>query len=288
MKKFGSLRPVLAVDGLSFTGRRVRCSVAWPNGAGKTTRSAFHTSSRRLGSVRSRGHPHTQRCGSGADRRTPRERWLSRPADRGRVLTTTASSSASSREARGGRPSCSRDRSLRRGGSGLGLQRGMRSGSASCGPDQRSRVFLRRTTWAGPADSAGASLIAGSRGTRDDGLLTTHLLSEVEETCSRVLISTRQGDREGTVSEVTRQAARAAGTLSRRRAARRAIEAIRDGVARRCRPVLTLRRLTVCWIGAAELTRLPRNWLASSTRSRAGSDSRFELEGARLSDAFWR
>jgi ABC-2 type transport system ATP-binding protein len=122
-------------------------------------------------------------------------------------------------------------------------------------------------------------------------LLSTHLLAEVEETCSRVLILSRgRVAAQGTVAEVARLAA-----APRSARVRVAPDSVESAVA--------------ALNGAHEVERAPfdgqHGWLTVTLRSeggRAGEESlndvlrellardvpvlSFELEGARLSDAF--
>jgi ABC-2 type transport system ATP-binding protein len=153
-------------------------------------------------------------------------------------------------------------------------------------------VFLDEPTLG--LDPAGQRQILGTvrRIARERGatvLLSTHLLAEVEETCSRLLILNRgRVAAEGTVSEIARRAAAprsarlriaaehvelAAGVL-------RSISGIRDvGVADE-QPGL----VTVVLDGSASDT-LMNDGLRALTEAGVPLLS-FELEGARLSDAF--
>ena len=120
-------------------------------------------------------------------------------------------------------------------------------------------------------------------------LLSTHLLGEVEETCSRVLILNRgRVAAEGTVAEVSRQAAAP-------RSARLRVET--DSVPRAFRILAAERRIRVVepadsQPGTLALTLADRQDSASLNAALCAlaeggvSVLFFELEGARLSDAF--
>lgn len=134
--------------------------------------------------------------------------------------------------------------------------------------------------------------IAKDRGTTV--VLTTHLLSEVEETCSRVLILNRgRVVAEGTVAEVTRRAgaprrARLRVPPEQRDGALEAISA-RAGVGDAAAVEDQSDALTVTFDrGGAELTETAAG-LAQVVDALAAAGVTilaFELEGARLSDAF--
>jgi ABC-2 type transport system ATP-binding protein len=118
-------------------------------------------------------------------------------------------------------------------------------------------------------------------------LLGTHLLAEVEETCSRVLILNRgRVVAEGTVAEVTRRAAAPRSARLRvapEEAARGAAVASRvDGV-ERVEAAPEPGALLVTFDGRAEL---PVGELLLALAGARLPLSSFELEGARLSDAF--
>ena len=152
-------------------------------------------------------------------------------------------------------------------------------------------VFLDEPTLG--LDPAGQRQILGTvrRIARERGatvLLSTHLLAEVEETCSRVLILNRgRVAAEGTVSEIARRAA--APRSARLRIAPEHVEHA-SGVLRRISGVQNVAVdgqpgvLTVVLAGDAS-DMLMNDGLRALTEAGVPLLS-FELEGARLSDAF--
>jgi ABC-2 type transport system ATP-binding protein len=258
-KSYGS---VVAVDGLSFTGHAGEVlGLLGPNGAGKTTAIRVLTTvlSPDDGEFEIAGMPHTQPT-------RIRERIGVLPESAGYPDQQTGAEFLAYYGELFGQP---RGQARERGIEllteiGLADRADSRIGTYSRG--MRQRLGIVRALINDPAvvffdeptlglDPAGQrqvlrliAAIAKERGTTV--ILTTHLLSEVEETCSRVLILNRgKVIAEGTVREVTQQAS----------APRRARIQIPSEERDRAVEALTNAGITV---------------LAS------------ELEGARLSDAF--
>jgi ABC-2 type transport system ATP-binding protein len=301
-----SYGPVLAVDRLSFTGQAGEVlGLLGPNGAGKTTAIRVLTTilSPDSGEFAVAGAPHTQPT-------RIRERIGVLPESAGYPDQQTGVEFLTYHGELFGQP---RREARRRATEllaeiGLADRGGSRIGTYSRG--MRQRLGIVRALINDPAvvffdeptlglDPAGQRqvlrLIAGIA--RDRGttvILTTHLLSEVEETCSRVLILNRgRVIAEGTVSEVTRHAG-----APRRARFRvppeqrdRAIEAIRDqGGTGDVGPVADRSDALTVMLdpAAAELTETPAE-LARVVDALAAAGIpilAFELEGARLSDAF--
>lgn len=123
---------------------------------------------------------------------------------------------------------------------------------------------------------------------RDRGaavLLSTHLLAEVEEACSRVLILNRgRVAAEGTVAEVSRQAA-----APRSARLRVPAESVEDALrVLRCAPGIRAADQTDGQLGVLAVT-LEDGQMNEGLRALADANVSvlsFELEGARLSDAF--
>jgi len=301
-----SYGPVLAVDGLSFTGSAGEVlGLLGPNGAGKTTAIRVLTTilSPDTGGFAIAGVPGTQPT-------RIRERIGVLPESAGYPDQQTGLEFLTYYGELFGR----RRAEARKMGRelleeiGLGERASSRIGAYSRGMRQRlgivralindpSVVFFDEPTLG--LDPAGQrqvlrliASIAKERGTTV--ILTTHLLSEVEETCSRVLILNRgKMIAEGTVGEVTRQAS------APRRARFRVAPEQRDRAAEMMRVQAGVREvalvgdrsdsLTVTFDrGGAELTETPAE-LARLVDALADGNIAilaFELEGARLSDAF--
>lgn len=298
--------PVLAVDELSFTAHAGEVlGLLGPNGAGKTTAIRMLTTilapdggsfaiagvpNARPASIRERigvlpesaGYPEQQ---TGLDFLTYYGELFGQPRGEARTRATGLL-----------------------GEIGLADRASSRIGTYSRG--MRQRLGIVRALINDPAvvffdeptlglDPAGQRqvlrLIAGiakDRGTTV--ILTTHLLSEVEETCSRVLILNRgRVVAEGTVAEVARRAG-----APRRARLRvppdqrdRALEAIRTraGVGDAAAVEDRSDALTVTFDrGGAELTETSAGLARVIDTLAAASVTilAFELEGARLSDAF--
>jgi ABC-2 type transport system ATP-binding protein len=301
-----SYGPVVALEGLSFEARAGEVlGLLGPNGAGKTTAIRILTTILQPtgGGFSIAGIPHSQparirgRIGvlpesagypdqqTGVEFLTYYGELFGQPRREARRRATELLAEIGLAD---------------RGGSRIGTySRGMRQrlGIVRALINDPAVVFFDEPTLG--LDPAGQRqvlrLIAGIA--RDRGttvLLTTHLLSEVEETCSRVLILNRgKVIAEGTVSEVTRQAG-----APRRARFRvppeqrdRAIEAIRDqGGTGDVAPVADRSEALTVMLdpAAAELTETPAE-LARVVDSLAAAGIpilAFELEGARLSDAF--
>jgi ABC-2 type transport system ATP-binding protein len=174
-----------------------------------------------------------------------------------------------------------------------GYSRGMRQrlGIARALVNRPDVVFLDEPTLG--LDPAGqrqmleaVRRIAGDRGATV--LLSTHLLAEVEETCSRVLILNRgRVVADGTVAEITRRAAapRSARLRVAPEHARHALALLRSvaGVQRIETTADHPGSLALTFDGSGEM--LVEEVLLALAGARLPLTS-FELEGARLSDAF--
>jgi ABC-2 type transport system ATP-binding protein len=217
-----SYGPVVAIDGLSFTSHAGEVlGLLGPNGAGKTTAIRVLTTilSPDEGEFAIAGAPHTQPT-------RIRERIGVLPESAGYPDQQTGLEFLTYYGQLFGQPRAeARDRAIELLAEiGLADRRNSRIGTYSRG--MRQRLGIVRALINDPAvvffdeptlglDPAGQRqvlrLIAGfaaERGTTV--ILSTHLLTEVEETCSRVLILNRgRIIAEGTVDEVTRQARRA-------------------------------------------------------------------------------
>jgi ABC-2 type transport system ATP-binding protein len=174
-----------------------------------------------------------------------------------------------------------------------GYSRGMRQrvGIARALVNRPDVVFLDEPTLG--LDPAGQRQMLATvrRIARERGatvLLSTHLLAEVEETCSRVLILSRgRVVADGTVAEITRRAAapRSARLRVAPDQAERAAGLLRavGGVHRVEVPPGQSELLVVTFDGSGEMP--VNDALVALTRPGVPIVS-FELEGARLSDAF--
>jgi ABC-2 type transport system ATP-binding protein len=301
-----SYGPVLAVDELSFSGQAGEVlGLLGPNGAGKTTAIRVLTTilSPDQGGFAIAGTPHTQPT-------RIRERIGVLPESAGYPDQQTGLEFLTYYGELFGHPRGeARGRATRLLAEiGLADRASSRIGTYSRG--MRQRLGIVRALINDPAvvffdeptlglDPAGQRQVlrliadtARERGTTV--ILTTHLLSEVEETCTRVLILNRgKVISEGTVGEVTRRA-----SAPRRARFRippeqrdRAIEAIRrqTGIGQAA-PVgdrsdalaVTLDR------GGAELTETSAELarLVDALADAGVPILAFELEGARLSDVF--
>ena len=292
-KRYG---PLVAVEDLSFAAERGEIlGVLGPNGAGKTT--AIRVLTTILAPTRGRfevaGVPHTRPAeiraligvlpeSAGYPERQTGDEYLryyarlygrSRPAaravaaelldevglaDRGRSLISTYS-------------------------------RGMRQrlGIARTLVNEPQVVFLDEPTLgldpAGQRQVLGTvRRIAGERGATV--LLSTHLLAEVEETCSRVLILNRgHVVAQGTVSEVARRAA--APRSGRVRVPEERVEAALVALA----PVDEVKAAQANGRGTLTLTLAQADSMNAAVRAVVDAGITLlssELEGARLSDAF--
>jgi ABC-2 type transport system ATP-binding protein len=298
VKRYGS---VVAVEDLSFAVEAgVILGVLGPNGAGKTTairilttilaptRGTFTVAgvpSSRPGEIRRRIGVLPESAGY-PERQTGEEflRYHARLFGHGRA---SARSVADALVAEVGL--WERRRSLI-----AAYSRGMRQrlGIARALVNEPEVVFLDEPTLG--LDPAGQNQILGTvrRIARERGatvILSTHLLAEVEETCSRVLILNRgRVAAEGTVSEVAQRAAaprtarlRVEAEHAKRAAlALRAISGVRQVEAAEGQPGV----LVVTLDGRASDT-VMNEGLRSLTEAGVPLLS-FELEGARLSDAF--
>jgi ABC-2 type transport system ATP-binding protein len=297
-KEYGDL---VAVDDLTFAIERGQIlGVLGPNGAGKTTAIRVLTTILvpTRGTFAVAGVPHTrpadirQRIGvlpesaGYPERQTGEEflRYHARLYGHGRE-SARAVAAALLAEAglsdRGRSPIGSYSRGMRQ---RLGIARAL--------VNEPQVVFLDEPTLG--LDPAGQRQVLAlvRRIARERGatvLLSTHLLAEVEETCSRVLILNRgRVAAEGTVAEVSRQAA-----APRSARLRVAVDTMPEAVR-----ILANER----GIRAAELADGQPGTLALTLESDQGSTPLngalraladggvpvlfFELEGARLSDAF--
>jgi ABC-2 type transport system ATP-binding protein len=297
-RRFGS---VVAVEDLSFAVEAGEIlGVLGPNGAGKTTAIRILTTilapthgsftvagvpSSRPAEIRSRigvlpesaGYPERQ---SGEEFLRYHARLFGHPRASARAIANALLGDVGLWERR---------RSLIG-----GYSRGMRQrlGIARALVNAPEVVFLDEPTLG--LDPAGQRQILGSvrRIAREHGatvLLSTHLLAEVEDTCSRVLILNRgRVAAEGTVSEVARQAA------APRSARLRVAAELADHTAGVLREISGVQHvsvaeeqpgvLTVVLDGGASDT-LMNDGLRALTEAGVPLLS-FELEGARLSDAF--
>jgi ABC-2 type transport system ATP-binding protein len=297
-KEYGEL---VAVEDLSFAVERGQIlGVLGPNGAGKTTairvlttilaptRGTFvvagvpHTRPsdvrRRIGVLpESAGYPERQ---TGEEYLRYHARLFGHGKESARAVAHALLGEAGLRE-RGRSPIGSYSRGMRQ---RLGIARAL--------VNEPQVVFLDEPTLG--LDPAGQRQVLAlvRRIARERGatvLLSTHLLAEVEETCSRVLILNRgRVAAEGTVAEVSRQAAAP-------RSARLRVSA--DTVPEALRILASERG-----IRAAEPTDAQPGTLALTLEDDQGSGLLngalgalsdagvpvlfFELEGARLSDAF--
>jgi ABC-2 type transport system ATP-binding protein len=301
-----SYGPVVALDQLSFRASAGEVlGLLGPNGAGKTTAIRVLTTilSPDQGQFAIAATPHTQPA-------RVRERIGVLPESAGYPEQQTGVEFLAYYGELFGRPRAeARDRAIALLAEiGLGDRGSSRIGTYSRG--MRQRLGIVRALINDPAvvffdeptlglDPAGQrqvlrliARIASDRGTTV--ILTTHLLSEVEETCSRVLILNRgKVISEGTVGEVTRRAG-----APRRARFRvppeqrdRAIETIRAqaGIGEAAPGGDRSDALTVTFDReAAELTETPAE-LARVVDALAEAGIpilAFDLEGARLSDAF--
>jgi len=299
-KRYGA---VVAVADLSFDAQAGEIlGVLGPNGAGKTTAIRVLTTilAPTRGSFEVAGHPHTRpseirrRIGvlpesAGYPERQTAEEYLryhARLYGQGRSGARAVASSLLAEVGLG-----DRSRSLI-----STYSRGMRQrlGIARALVNEPRVVFLDEPTLG--LDPAGqrqilstVRRIAGERGATV--LLCTHLLAEVEETCSRVLILSRgRVAAQGTVSEVSRLAA--APRSGRLRVppvyVESAVTALHDVPGVRTAPANGqpgLLRVTLAQTDGVA----PEETMNAGVR--AIVDARipllsYELEGARLSDAF--
>jgi ABC-2 type transport system ATP-binding protein len=298
--------PVLAVDELSFTGHAGEVlGLLGPNGAGKTTAIRMLTTilAPDGGSFAIAGVPNTRPANI-------RERIGVLPESAGYPEQQTGLDFLSYYGELFGQPRGeARTRAIGLLGEiGLADRASSRIGTYSRG--MRQRLGIVRALINDPAvvffdeptlglDPAGQRqvlrLIAGiakDRGTTV--ILTTHLLSEVEETCSRVLILNRgRVVAEGTVAEVARRAGAPRRARLRVPSDQRdqALEAIRTraGVGDTAAVEDRSDALTVTFDrGGAELTETSAGLARVVDALAAASVTilAFELEGARLSDAF--
>ena len=217
-KLYGSL---VAVDDLTFAVEAGEVlGILGPNGAGKTTAVRMLTTilAPSRGSFSVAGIPHTRPAGDpAADRRAARERGLSRRPDRRGVPDLPR---PPLRIPARPRPGASPARCSTSSGCSSAPARRSRPTAAACGSGSASPA--RSSTTPSPSSSTSrrsASIRRGSgRCSRTSGtiarergaavLLSTHLLNEVEENCSHVLILNRgRVIAEGTVSEVVSRAA---------------------------------------------------------------------------------
>jgi ABC-2 type transport system ATP-binding protein len=297
-KEYGSL---VAVDNLSFAAEPGEIlGVLGPNGAGKTTAIRVLTTilSPTRGEFRVGGVPHTrpvdirERIGvlpesAGYPERQTGDEFLRYHA---RLYGHTRASARETATRLLGEVRLSE-----RGGSLIGgYSRGMRQrlGIARALVNQPDVVFLDEPTLG--LDPAGQRQVLAlvRRITRERGatvMLSTHLLSEVEEVCSRVLILNRgRVAAAGTVSEISRRAA-----APRSARVKVAAESIDDAI-RVLSGAAGIERVEAAGGQPGSLT---ATLAAGSTDGlmndglRALADAgvpvfAFELEGARLSDAF--
>jgi ABC-2 type transport system ATP-binding protein len=300
-KRYGSL---IAVDELTFTAEPGEIlGVLGPNGAGKTTAIRVLTTilAPSRGTFAVAGVPHTRpaeirrRIGvlpesAGYPERQTGDEFLRYHA---RLYGHSRDSARTTARA------LLEDVGLadRRGSLIAGYSRGMRQrlGIARALVNEPRVVFLDEPTLG--LDPAGQRQILGTvrRIARERGatvLLSTHLLAEVDETCSRVLILNRgRVAAQGTVAEVARRAAapRSATLRVSAEAVERALAALAGapGIERATpadgqpgRLAITLAQ-TDSQDGNASMTEGLRALVDAGIPLLS-----FELEGARLSDAF--
>ena len=294
-RRYGSL---VAVDELSFAaGEGEILGVLGPNGAGKTTAIRVLTTilEPTHGTFSVAGVPHTRpveirrRIGvlpesAGYPERQTGDEYLRYHARLYGHSRESARTVAAALLAELGLAE-------RRNSLIAGYSRGMRQrlGIARALVNEPRVVFLDEPTLG--LDPAGQRQILGTvrRIAAERGatvLLSTHLLAEVEETCSRVLILNRgRIAAQGTVDEVTRRAAapRTARLLVAGDQADRAIAALAGapGVERAAAANGQPGRLTVTLGDTAGVEEALRALLDAGIPIAS-----FELEGARLSDAF--
>ena len=294
-RRYGSL---VAVDELSFAaGEGEILGVLGPNGAGKTTAIRVLTTilEPTHGTFSVAGVPHTRpveirgRIGvlpesAGYPERQTGDEYLRYHARLYGHSRESARTIAAALLAELGLAE-------RRNSLIAGYSRGMRQrlGIARALVNEPRVVFLDEPTLG--LDPAGQRQILGTvrRIAAERGatvLLSTHLLAEVEETCSRVLILNRgRIVAQGTVDEVTRRAAapRTARLLVAGDQADRAIAALAatPGVEHAAAANGQAGRLTVTLGDSAGVEEALRALLDAGIPIAS-----FELEGARLSDAF--
>jgi len=294
-RRYGSL---VAVDELSFAaGEGEILGVLGPNGAGKTTAIRVLTTilEPTHGTFSVAGVPHTRpveirrRIGvlpesAGYPERQTGDEYLRYHARLYGHSRESARTVAAALLAELGLAE-------RRNSLIAGYSRGMRQrlGIARALVNEPRVVFLDEPTLG--LDPAGQRQILGTvrRIAAERGatvLLSTHLLAEVEETCSRVLILNRgRIAAQGTVDEVTRRAAapRTARLLVAGDQADRAIAALAGtpGVEHAAAANGQAGRLTVTLGDTAGVEEALRALLDAGIPIAS-----FELEGARLSDAF--
>jgi len=294
-RRYGSL---VAVDELSFAaGEGEILGVLGPNGAGKTTAIRVLTTilEPTHGTFSVAGVPHTRpveirgRIGvlpesAGYPERQTGDEYLRYHARLYGHSRESARTIAAALLAELGLAE-------RRNSLIAGYSRGMRQrlGIARALVNEPRVVFLDEPTLG--LDPAGQRQILGTvrRIAAERGatvLLSTHLLAEVEETCSRVLILNRgRIAAQGTVDEVTRRAAapRTARLLVAGDQADRAIAALAatPGVEHAAAANGQAGRLTVTLGDSAGVEEALRALLDAGIPIAS-----FELEGARLSDAF--
>jgi ABC-2 type transport system ATP-binding protein len=292
-KRYG---PLVAVEDLSFAAERGEIlGVLGPNGAGKTT--AIRVLTTILAPTRGRfevaGVPHTRPAeiraligvlpeSAGYPEQQTGEEYLryyarlygrSRPGARAVVAELLDEVGLAGR----GRSLIST------------YSRGMRQrlGIARTLVNEPQVVFLDEPTLgldpAGQRQVLGTVLrIAGERGATV--LLSTHLLAEVEETCSRVLILNRgHVVAQGTVSEVARRAA--APRSGRLRVPEESVEAALVALA----PVDEIKAAQVNGRGTVTLTLAQADSMNAAVRAVVDAGITLlssEFEGARLSEAF--
>ena len=213
--------PVTAVEDLTFAVEAGEIlGVLGPNGAGKTTAIRVLTTILRADAGRRSRSPESpplarprSAVGSASSPRAPATR-IARPA-RSTSAITRACSGTAARSARAVADELLVEVGLheRRRSLIAGYSRGMRQrlgiARALVNGPRWSSSTSRRSASTRPASDRCCRRCGGSRAERGATvLLSTHLLAEVEETCSRVLILNRgRVVAEGTVAEITRRAA---------------------------------------------------------------------------------